>query len=186
MATQSKWRLTTRFSLRTLFTLSVLLSIVLAFYVKRVMVARKQRSACLNLISAGAHISYGVDETSWIQGSYWGTPPSETDNIQSILLGEDFFNNVTRVTFSDSRIVDGKFERYIEPEKFVVDDDLHHLSSLQNLKSLCLYQTSITDDGLKHLKSLSNLKYLILEGTKVTDAGVEKLQLEIPNCEILR
>ena len=186
MTKQNKRRLKPRFSLRTFLALALLLSIVVAFYAKRVVDARQQRRACLKLFSAGAHISYGVDENSWIQGSYWGTRPSRADNIQSILLGGDFFNNVTRVTFSDSRILDGKFERFKEPEKFVVDDDLRHLASLPYLKSLSLYQTDITDDGLDHLKSLSKLKYLILEGTKVTDAGVEKLQSQIPNCEIWR
>ena len=64
------------------------------------------------------------------------------------------------------------------------DTGLEHLSGLQGLTYLNLYQTAVTDSGLSHLKGLKKLKNLYLWQTEVTPAGVEKLQESLPDCAI--
>ena len=56
---------------------------------------------------------------------------------------------------------------------------------LTNLESLWLDGTKITDEGLKYLVHLKKLKVLNVDHTAVTPEGAEKLQLELPNCNIM-
>lgn len=65
------------------------------------------------------------------------------------------------------------------------DADLKQLSKMPNLRHLALASNGdITDAGLVHLASLKSLQVLDLFGTEVTQKGVEKLQAELPDCEI--
>lgn len=67
----------------------------------------------------------------------------------------------------------------------VTDRDVEVLSTLPKLKHLDLSDNNrITDVGLIHLGSIKSLRMLGLWGTQVTKQGVEKLQAELPNCEI--
>ncbi|WDI42394.1 hypothetical protein [Bremerella sp. P1] len=67
----------------------------------------------------------------------------------------------------------------------VKDDDLAELSTMPNLIHLVLSENrNITDAGLVHLASIKSLEELGLQGTGVTQEGVDKLQAELPNCEI--
>ena len=65
------------------------------------------------------------------------------------------------------------------------DDGLVCLEHLTNLKSLWLSGTKITDEGLKHLVHLKKLKEINVSHTAVTPEGAEKLQIELPNCNIM-
>ncbi len=67
----------------------------------------------------------------------------------------------------------------------VIDKDLLHLSSFQNLKKLALRGKKITNQGLEYLKNLNNLEELYLENTKVTAEGLADLQTVLPNCQII-
>ena len=93
----------------------------------------------------------------------------------------------------------------------VTDAGLAHLSGMNNLQRLILYDLPITDAGLVHLEGLTNLQELWLHGTKIsgnglvhlhgltkltllslnrtlytqfTDTGIKDLQQALPNCKI--
>ncbi|MFN3151704.1 hypothetical protein [Bremerella sp.] len=67
----------------------------------------------------------------------------------------------------------------------MTDADLKELSGMPNLKHLDISgNPEVTDAGLVHLASIKSLQVLRLFDTKVTKQGVEKLQAELPECEI--
>ena len=90
----------------------------------------------------------------------------------------------------------------------VTDDSLGTLRSMPGLRNLSLRYTNISDPGVKHISALSNLRNVTLTGSKISDgaiddlarlkqlntlfirwtritsAGAERLQKELPNCEI--
>lgn len=68
----------------------------------------------------------------------------------------------------------------------ISDSALGHLGSIESLQVLSLNSTGVTDAGVKHLSGSKNLKSLILLGTKVSPEAVQRLQSELPNCEIVR
>ena len=66
----------------------------------------------------------------------------------------------------------------------VSDKGLAYLKGLDNVAYLNLYGSQVTDAGLEHLKGMTNLKKLYLWQSKVTEGGVNRLQEELPGCEI--
>lgn len=174
-----------RYSTRALILAFTIIGIGAAYFGVQLKNSEQQRIAVSELLAVKGHVSYGIDEESWVEGSWPGLAPAREQALLRRWLGNDFFETVTRVTFSDSRVVDGQFERFKEPPKIVTDDDLVHLSVLTGLQSVCLYQTDITDQGLVHLENLTELKWLILEGTNVTEDGIAALRQALPNCKII-
>ena len=70
-------------------------------------------------------------------------------------------------------------------ETGVSDRGLKELAGMPNLTNLDLSANpDVTDNGLLHLASIESLRKLGLWGTSVTKSGVEKLQEALPNCEI--
>jgi hypothetical protein len=110
------------------------------------------------------------------------------------LLGDDLFNDVTRVNLSGMETDDDLIHLRAFPRlrhllldgTQVTDDGLKHLESLTCLEFLSLGRLKITDAGLMHLYGLNRLQRLTLDGTRVTDKGVAKLQQALPKCEIER
>lgn len=77
------------------------------------------------------------------------------------------------------------------PQYQIRDQDLVHLSGLNNLELLNLNEAAIGDRGLSHLAGLTRLKKLSLWRTKVTSAGLRHLanmtelrSLFLANCAI--
>ncbi|MCX7396349.1 MAG: hypothetical protein NT138_01575 [Planctomycetales bacterium] len=68
----------------------------------------------------------------------------------------------------------------------ISDKDLLPLSSIESLRLLSLNSTGITDVGLRHLSGMKGLRSLILLGTQTSQSAVQQLQLELPECEIVR
>ncbi len=65
------------------------------------------------------------------------------------------------------------------------DEELKHISELQQIQSMSLYAASITDDGLRHLERMPALKKLLLVGaSQISDDGLERLKRVKPNLEI--
>ncbi len=54
----------------------------------------------------------------------------------------------------------------------LTDDELVHLESLQNLKSLRIVSSKIEGEGLKHLVNLNKLSSLSISSKNLTDAGM--------------
>jgi len=66
----------------------------------------------------------------------------------------------------------------------VTQHGLEHLKGLTKLKELYLDGTHVTDAGLVNLKGLGRLEHLDLCYTHVTEEGIEKLRIALPNCFI--
>lgn len=66
----------------------------------------------------------------------------------------------------------------------VSDEGLEYLKGLDNLEYLNLYGSQVTDTGLEHLVGMTNLRKLYLWQSKVTPEGAQKLQKELPDCEV--
>ena len=56
------------------------------------------------------------------------------------------------------------------------DDDLKHLTELDNLRELYLVGTPVTDNGLKTIGQLTDIEILHLEEIRCTDAGLAELK----------
>jgi 7,8-dihydropterin-6-yl-methyl-4-(beta-D-ribofuranosyl)aminobenzene 5'-phosphate synthase len=67
----------------------------------------------------------------------------------------------------------------------VTDAGLRHLDDLTRLETLALRDTHVTDAGLAYLERLTSLKDLDLRRTRVSAEGVGKLQLTLPDCDII-
>jgi hypothetical protein len=80
------------------------------------------------------------------------------------------------ITFQMLPALVGRFSlvRSFTSDMYVSDDDLEHIASLGNLRTLYLsYCTHITDLGLWYVASLSNLQTLHLQGCVfITDSGL--------------
>jgi len=68
----------------------------------------------------------------------------------------------------------------------VKDEALENLGELPHMARLNLNNSDVTDSQLRHLKKLAQLRWLELEAPRVTDEAVQKLQRELPNCQIQR
>ncbi|MGD0899143.1 MAG: hypothetical protein ABR915_15000 [Thermoguttaceae bacterium] len=69
-------------------------------------------------------------------------------------------------------------------ETRVTDAGLERLSHFAHLQELDLTLTRITDAGLEKLGTMKELRQLHLGDTKVTSDGVNRLQRQLPECEI--
>ncbi len=58
----------------------------------------------------------------------------------------------------------------------VTGTGLEHLSELENLNELWLFEAWVTDEGLSHIKGLRHLTKLYLGDTKLTDAGLKHIE----------
>ncbi len=74
---------------------------------------------------------------------------------------------------------------YLELDGTNVDDaGLSVLAKLKNLRTLRLSKTAVTDKGIRRLQTLKKLRTLVLHDSLVTEACQQKLQKQLPNCEI--
>jgi outer membrane protein assembly factor BamB len=68
----------------------------------------------------------------------------------------------------------------------ITDAGLQTLGGSRQLRSLNLVGARITDAGLQHLSELGHLQTLRLANTRLSDAAVERLQSQLPQCQIVR
>ena len=67
----------------------------------------------------------------------------------------------------------------------ITDAGLMRIGEFHQLTHLNLVGAKITDEGLSHLSQLSQLRHLQLANSTVTLSGVQRLQTELPKCEIV-
>ncbi len=79
------------------------------------------------------------------------------------------------------------------PEKLVTldlyqsaieDDNIGNLARLSNLKNLSLGQTQLSNASLEILSGMTSLEKLNLVQTAITESGIEKLQKDLPKCQV--
>ncbi len=103
------------------------------------------------------------------------------------LLGDDFFANVTVVSFYRTKATDVSLER-IDLKRLprlgcldlsdtrVTDEAMAFLNGARQIECLNVSGTRVTDVGVAHLKGLTQLRCLVLRDTNVTDAGLAHLK----------
>ena len=151
-----------QFRLRTLMLGVFLASLAMSCFAVRMQRARQQDAAARELgkfegtfiyydCEVENRLGFGLEEKNTPRGPVW---------LRG-LLGDDFFNDVTRIDFGSP---------------VVTDENLMHLRAFPRLRHLLLDRTQVTDDGLRHLESLTCLELLSLNHLKITDEGLVHLR----------
>ncbi len=151
-----------RFSVRSLMLIVLLLSVSLAILARHIDSCRNQHNAviALNEISpTGAHYFLG-------------------DVLMLEIVGDHGDESLKRLA------VFPRLKNLYANCPAITNEGLEHIGRSRSLQMLSLRDTRIDDDGIRHLAGLDNLVVLWLNNTNVTKAGVEKLQEEIPDCDI--
>ena len=65
------------------------------------------------------------------------------------------------------------------------NEDLRFLKRISNLQKLNLRGTEISDDAIVHLVTAKSLRELDIRGTRISSSGLDRLQVALPDCEIL-
>lgn len=68
----------------------------------------------------------------------------------------------------------------------VTDAGVAALRGMTQIEKLDLTDAKVTDAAVGVLATLTGMTQLVLRGTQVTDSGAAKLQLKLPDCEIMR
>jgi hypothetical protein len=156
-----------RFSLRTAFLLVTLLCIWCAFLGYRY---RAQRSAANTIEQLGGFVAWKEPGPKWLKN----------------LIGHDPFAYVWEAGFvgvpieaealSSFRQLYALHRVAIAQNKSFSGDGLQHLTGLDHLRSIYLYEVPVTDEGLKNLPSLAKLEELYILATRVSDKCTEQLE----------
>ena len=152
-----------RYSLRTLFLVTLLVAVTLSFILER---HRRMRAAIIAIESAGG--THGA----YREGPEW---------LREIVGDERYFMNAGRVTLGTGSA------RYDFDDPF--DDNklrelIPHLNAFSKFEVLEIWGAAITDDGLAYLRDLDRLQWLRIESPKITDKGIQHLR-QIPSLRTL-
>jgi hypothetical protein len=154
-----------QFSLRTLLIFMLVCAVPCAWLGRKLERKRREREIVRKIEARHGRALYDRKQI----GDRWPTSEPSGPAWARTILGDDFFDEIFLVDWSESDVTDA---------------DLAILTHLPHLEHLYLSKTSISDAGLANLKSLTELKNLYLWQTKVTDAGVKQFKCEFPNCAI--
>jgi hypothetical protein len=175
-----------RFSLRTLFLVTTVLAIWLAF---KVHAARQQQEAVALYLRLGGTIRYDyeIDQSGRLIRN---ATPSGWPWLRSY-VGSEYFDSVSVLSMTTKPVSDPDtrplvglphlLQLWLGHTK-ISDDAMDSISQLRMLRQLELSNTGITDTGLMRLLQLPHLTYLQLDSTTVTDEGVESL-LKLPSLQ---
>lgn len=173
-----------QFSLRSLFLLVLLVSLLLSPLAVRMDRARRQRDAITKIVRLGGWCQYDYQTDRERPGA----PPARRPCPPWALaiFGPDFFFDVSVVRFElGCNITDDDLECLRELRNIreiviisdkITDTGLRHLSRCKNLKVVILDECiSISDAGVAHLDGLHDLESLVLDGSAITDSGLARL-----------
>ena len=191
-----RWRF--QFSIRSLLLLTLAVAIPCSWLAVELKWARKQKEMVEAVVKATGTVGYDFEDSHFRR-----TPRAQPPGpiwFQNV-FGEDFFWNVTYITFPHSLnmehpagFTDAELKEVIEHTQLrtldigdtqVTDAGLEYLKECKQLRAVSLDRNIITDVGLKHLKGLEQLRTLSLEGTQITDAGLEQLK-GLEQLQVLR
>ena len=174
-----------RFSLRLIFIVVALLSILLAYRRSLIIVHHRELQAIEALREKGFHVECIERELGLFQRLLIlpmpdmvsvSVPRSKKDKVDLKVLKEIRYLSFLRgLNLSGTR---------------VQDDDIELLARHQYLVDIDLSRTRISDAGLQHLSSLKGINNLNLNNTSITDNGLSKLhrhsliRLELRHCNI--
>jgi hypothetical protein len=152
-----------RYSLRTLFLVTLLVAVALSFFLAR---HRRMRAAIIAIESAGG--THGA----YREGPEW---------LREIVGDERYFMNAERVTLGPSS-GDYDFDGRFDDNR--LRDLIPHLNAFSKFKILEIPGADITDDGLAYLRDLDRLQWLTIHSPKITDKGIQHLH-KIPSLRKL-
>jgi len=163
-----------QFSLRTLLTVTLVLSVFFGWVGWRIQRAKKNRELRDEIQSWGWSDYPTFERPFWLQDLFHDPGVvlavagySEVGDSELMRLKE--MTGLKLLRLSDTQITDAGLE---------------HLNGLADLQILDLAGTQVGDTGLEHLEGLPKLSQLDLSGTRVTDVGLEHLK-EIANLRWL-
>jgi hypothetical protein len=153
-------RLRLRFRLPAFFLFVAILAVPLGWLAGRMRAAQAQRAA----ISELAKLEYAFVYYECYDKAECGLGHAELSGPAWLrrILGDDFFNPVTRVNLGATT---------------ADDHTLTHLTAFPKLQTLLLEDRPITDGGIARLRGMTELEFLTLSGTQITDEGLAYLEL---------
>lgn len=237
--TQRRWF---RFSVRSLFVLMVIVAVPLAWKFNRVRTQRRvareiELTGGRVLYDYECHFyvnnpiprdSEESPDHGWVRFTLGGTrefddvrrsvepvmPPPPGPHWLRVLLGEDFFAEVTAIQLADDRsndqsldvvsdlpgltalaafgVTDHALERLkgrtaisaLELDGFFTDAGVAKLDALTSLKVLSLSSPRLTDEGILSLRKLKSLRTLLIANDEVSQAAVAELHRALPECSM--
>ncbi len=155
-----------RFSLRFLFGVSILVSILLGYFAYRV----EKNSALVEwVLSQKGSVSFNFENTDG--GVEFDEMPSERQLLQK-WLKKHRFKSVRVVNLSDTECTDINHLKYFRYLQCVglENTQISDISSLNNMKRLeVVYLQDTNVEDIATLSTCKNLKYLNLQNSKVRD-----------------
>jgi hypothetical protein len=156
-----------QFSIRSLFTLVLIVALSFGWLATETKKARQQKE----LVDQIGKRSVGYDWQHDAKGSASpNAQPPEPIPVRK-LVGDDFFSDVDRLTLGGDPFGNASD---IDPKQ-TTDSSLEHIKGFSQIKELNLEATPVTDRGLEHLQGLKQLRRLILDDTQITDTGLAQL-----------
>lgn len=157
-----------RFSLATLLVAITVFCGLLAWWKGQQLRARAQRDAVLRLeTDFGARIAYDYGNRD--DGSLWLSPWPRGPRWIHRMLGREFLGSPRYVALHG---------------QFHADRYLRDIVTFEETEYLILFGCDIDDSHLSQLTRLRRLKTLVLVGTRMTAEGVERIQRDLPECDI--
>jgi hypothetical protein len=148
-----------QYSLRTLLIFVTLFALACSWFAVKMQQARRQREAVEAIEKLGGEVWYETPNDK--PGFYYYPKHSPNSTWLRKILGNDFFDNVNILSYSNTN---------------ATDLDLTYLKELTQIHTLDLYNTKITNDGIPFLKKIINLHTLSLNSSKVTYNGLIHLK----------
>jgi hypothetical protein len=150
---------TCQFGLRTVFAITLFVSVILAVLASRIAAKRREYSILLEIENVGGAVTY-------LEGSpgKWTPVVEPASDWLTFLLGHTFF--------VDGVVVD------LQPCKRIDGATLDQLAHVASIRSLRLAKTDVSDDALAPLAKLTGLEVLDLQGTAVSDAALDSCPTE--------
>jgi hypothetical protein len=144
--------------------------------------ANRQRRAVEAIKKAGGTVYYDYQNTIGFRVEDDAPPPGPA--WLRNLVGIDYLATTVGVTINTD-IADDRFEVMDELPKLktaflsgkgVTDLTLAHLTGVQHLLGLYIFESSMTDSGWENLERMTHLTDLLLQGSNVNDATLSHIK----------
>jgi len=185
-------RIRFHYRLRTLFAFVFLTSVPLAWCAAKFQMKRAERHAVARIRELGGGVCYDWQPAlGFLAFEDWEARSDHVDEPRPPgpgwlrqLLGDDAFTSVVVVYWPHSRIDSssaeaiatfGHLRSLILFDSTITSEGMAHLVGLRHLNKLELQGTAIDDVAMRHIGRLKSLSELRLDATRITGVGLAKL-----------